>query len=204
MQARKKPAKKKRHASPEAQWKPKYLCSPQTKQNIDGVIAQIQATPTLNPGPNPFFLALTLTRTPSPDTDTDPDPKPHQAQTRRTAEAAATSAGASSSGAAGRSSSTGGGGARPGGGSAAASELRKRMGLSARSVPGSSSTGGGSCRSASPAREARQCGTPGCNLADFHEGPHGEETEAQHGGGSAAAVREPSALMPRQLVRAGR
>ena len=88
------------------------------------------------------------------------------------------------------------------------------MGLSARSVPGSSGTGGGStgygstgcgsCRSASPAREARQCGTPGCNLADFHEGPHGEETEAQRGGGSAAAVREPPALMPRQLVRAGR
>jgi hypothetical protein len=42
-QARKKPAKKRRHASPEAQWKPKYLCSPQTKQNIDDVIAQIQA-----------------------------------------------------------------------------------------------------------------------------------------------------------------
>ena len=63
VQARKKPAKKKRHASPEAQWKPKYLCSPQTKQNIDGVIAQIQATPTLNPEPNPF---------PGPD----PDPNP--------------------------------------------------------------------------------------------------------------------------------
>jgi hypothetical protein len=35
--------KKKRHASPEQQWKPKYLCSPQTKQDIDDVIAQIRA-----------------------------------------------------------------------------------------------------------------------------------------------------------------
>ena len=39
----------------------------------------------------------------------------------------------------------------------------------------------------SPRSLARQCGTPGCNLADFHEGPHGAEMKARRGRAASAA-----------------